>query len=88
MGPEAKLEQTCRKLAIDKGWKTFKFESEGGLPDRVFIKDGVVIFIEFKAPKTGVVRKLQQAQIKRMINAGAIVHVCDSVEQFLRIIDL
>ncbi|MCD6163444.1 MAG: VRR-NUC domain-containing protein [candidate division Zixibacteria bacterium] len=88
MNTEAKLEQKCRKLAIDAGWLSYKFESEGGLPDRIFIKDGRIIFVEFKAPKTGRLSKLQQVQIKRMINAGAIVHVCDNVESFLRIIEL
>ena len=88
MNTEAKLEQKCRKIAIDSGWLSYKFESEGGLPDRIFLKDGRIIFIEFKAPKTGRLSKLQQVQIKRMIDAGAIVHVCDNVDQFMRIIGI
>ncbi len=88
MGPEAKLERTCRKIAIDAGWLSFKFESEGGLPDRILIRDGVVIFVEFKAPKTGRLSKLQQMQIKRMLEHGAEVHVIDNVEDFLRIIGI
>jgi len=48
--------------------------------DRIFIKGQRTIFIEFKTPK-GILSKLQEAQIKKLIDNGATVHVVSSVVQ-------
>ena len=52
MGLEKKLEKRCTDVAKANGWLSRKFSSPAnrGVPDRIFIKDGDVVFIEFKAP--------------------------------------
>ena len=52
MGPEAKLEAAVKKWADEKGWYCRKFTSPSNraVPDRLFLKEGRVVFIELKAP--------------------------------------
>ncbi len=49
---ESKVERTIVKYAKSKGWLVFKFVSPAnkGVPDRIFIKRGYIVFIEFKKP--------------------------------------
>ena len=50
------------------------------MPDRIFIRDSVVMFVEFKAP--GELPTALQAHTHAIMkNHGAVVHVVDSVEQ-------
>lgn len=51
-GLEKKLEKRCTDVAKAHGWWSRKFSSPAnrGVPDRIYIKDGNVVFIEFKAP--------------------------------------
>ena len=60
----------------------FKFVSPGnaGVPDRIVIKDGKLIFIELKAPEKGV-RALQRLQIDRLLKHEQVVYVADSKEK-------
>ena len=60
----------------------FKFVSPGnaGVPDRIVIKDGKLIFIELKAPEKGV-RALQRLQIDRLLEHEQVVYVADSKEK-------
>jgi hypothetical protein len=63
------------------GWLVYKFVSpnQRGVPDRMFLKDGNVIFIEFKA--TGKqLTPLQRFKITEIIAAGFDVHVIDDIE--------
>ena len=57
-----------------------------GAPDRMLIKNGVIIFIEFKAPNKKP-RPLQKEVIEGLRRAGMIVGVVDDVEQGKRFID-
>lgn len=59
----------------------FKFISPGnaGVPDRIVIKNGKLIFIELKAPWKKV-RALQQLQIDKLLKHEQVVHVADSKE--------
>lgn len=61
---------------------TFKFTSPNnkGVPDRIFIRDGQVFFIEFKAP-TKMPTMLQHHIIGLMELHGAEVFVVDQIEQ-------
>jgi len=79
---EKVIESMSAKWATSQGWLTYKFVSpaQRGVPDRVFIKGGRVVFIELKT-KTGVVGKLQQYVMDDMVAHGAEVHVCRSVEE-------
>lgn len=71
---ESKVESRCREYAMGRGWWVSKFTSPGkkAVPDRLFIRNGVVLFIEFKRP--GEQPTVQQAyRHKQMRDAGANV---------------
>ena len=78
---ERDIEAKAVKWAKDKGWLTYKFvsPSQRGVPDRVFIRAGIIIWIEFKAPGK-VPTPLQAQTIKKMQAHGCQVYVCDNVE--------
>ena len=82
------LEKDIEKKVCDEakklGWLTYKFSSPAhrGVPDRIFIKDGEVVFIEFKGPN-GVLSTLQRICMFDIGMAGASVYCCHSVEQAL-----
>lgn len=84
---EAQLERKCCKWAKDNGWLVYKFVSpnQSGVPDRVFIKSGRIVFVEFKAQGEQL-RPLQQKIINTMIAHGATVYTVDSFEGFLNVI--
>jgi|TARA_R110000787_G_scaffold11723_2_gene38540 Holliday junction resolvase len=86
---EAPIEKAVCKYAKDKGWLVYKFVSPAnrGVPDRIFMKDGEVFFIEFKA--TGKKpTKLQQSVISKMRDNLMTVYVVDSIEYGKDIIDV
>jgi len=77
---ERDIEKGVSNYAKVFGWITFKFVSPNnrGVPDRVFIKAGRVVFIEFKRV-TGKLTPLQTIQIRKMRDSGAEVYVCYSL---------
>ncbi len=78
---ERDIERKVCERAKRAGWLAFKFTSpqQRGVPDRLFIRDGQIVFIEFK--RTGEQpTKLQARMIARLREAGCTVFVCDSVE--------
>lgn len=89
--PEGQIETYLKHITEDAGFLYFKFTSPGrtGVPDRVFIGNGHVIFIELKAPGE-MPRKLQQIVIRDMRAQGADVRVidsrpdCDSLLEFVK----
>lgn len=85
---ESKIEGDVAKYAKSTGWLTYKFSSPNhrGVPDRIFIRSGVTVFIEFKA--TGAkARPLQIATIKQMKEHGAKVFVVDSIEKGIEVLN-
>ena len=48
---ESKIEKEVSRYAKDKGWLTYKFKSPGqrGVPDKIFMRNGIMFLIEFKA---------------------------------------
>lgn len=81
MTRERDIESKAVKWAKDHGWLVYKFvsPSQRGVPDRVFIKDGRIVWVEFKAPgKTPT--QLQAQTIRKMQAQGCEVYVCDNVE--------
>jgi Holliday junction resolvase len=78
-------EKDIEKKVVDQakkhGWLVFKWVSPSvrGVPDRIFIKDGTIVFIEFKAPGKKPTQ-LQAHTIKKLREHFMVVHVCDSVE--------
>ena len=77
---ESFIEKTVTAYARGKGWLAFKFSSPGNkaVPDRLYIKGGLTIYIEFKAPNKKPT-KLQAHTHKKMIEHGAKVFVVDSI---------
>lgn len=83
---ESLIERKACQCAKAQGWLVYKFVSPGnsGVPDRLFIRDGQVVFVEFKA--TGEqLRPLQQRVIDKMREHGATVYVVDSLEGFINV---
>ncbi|MBO5435365.1 VRR-NUC domain-containing protein [bacterium] len=60
--------------------------SNNGVPDRILIGHGLVVFVETKRPK-GVPRKLQEKIIEKMRQHGASVFVIDDKEGVLELLD-
>jgi hypothetical protein len=83
MGIEKKIEKRCCDVARANGWYTRKFSSPSnrGVPDRIFIKDGDVWFVEFKAPGN-TPTKLQEHEMDLLQKAGAQVCWTDNVDEF------
>lgn len=82
-GIEKKLEKRCTDLAKVHGWYSRKWASPShrGVPDRLFIKDGDVLFIEFKAPGNKPTA-LQYDEIHQIRAHGGVAYWCDNVDDF------
>ncbi|RTL05688.1 VRR-NUC domain-containing protein [Candidatus Dependentiae bacterium] len=85
---ESKIEKAVCAYAKSLGWLVYKWVSPGnrGVLDRFFIRDGVIIFIEFKAlgKKPS---KLQQKVIHTLKHNKCKVYVVDSVAKGKSIFD-
>lgn len=77
---EREVEKPAKDYAEQYGWWVAKFVSPGrrGVPDDVFIRDGRVLFIEFKRPGKDL-RPQQRKRIREMREHGAEVHVIDNL---------
>ena len=86
---EAAVELPVVRRAEKAGWFVRKVGWIGrvGAPDRVFIKDGRTVWIEFKSP--GERPKLaQMLEHDRMKAAGAEVYWCDTAFEAMRILGI
>lgn len=82
------MEGALRRYALARGVLTFKFSSPGtsGVPDRIFIYNGVTVYLEVKRP--GEAPRPLQLQVGRAIqNAGATWNWVDNVEDGKAFID-
>lgn len=82
MTRESAIESPAKEYAKKRGWMVVKLMrcDVNGWPDCLFIRRGVVMFIEFKA--TGESPEPHQAKRHREIrDQGIAVHVCDSLEE-------
>lgn len=80
---EENIEGPCVAMAEKAGWwqKKVQWVGQKGAPDRVFIKDGRVVWVEFKKPD-GEARLLQEIGHQEMLDHGGEVFVIDSVGVF------
>lgn len=86
---ESVIEGTSCRYAESTGWYQRKYvtPAKRAAPDRIFIKSGQVLFIEFKA--TG--KKATKAQLlehKKIRNQGIPVFVCDDISDAKMILDI
>lgn len=84
-----KLESDNTSKAHDwaklRGWWTCKLESPtfNGVPDRVYVRRGVVRFVEWKKPGgDGVLSAQQKKRIKELTDHRIEVRVFDNMEDF------
>lgn len=80
MVAESVIERAVTAEAIRLGWfqRKVKWIGRDGAPDRVYIRGGIILWVEFKA--TGqTLRPLQGREHKLLCEAGARVFVVDSV---------
>jgi len=84
---ERDIERKAVKEAEKDGWLSYKFASPAhrGVPDRIFIKRGHVVFIEFKTP-TGKTTKLQERELEIINSHGATAAVAHSIDEALGIL--
>ncbi|CAA2367845.1 Phage protein [Xylella phage Bacata] len=75
---EKEVEKKWCDTAKRFGWKAYKFSSPGNssVPDRMFIRNGFVFFIEFKRPG-GAATPNQVEEHKEMREKGMLVWVID-----------
>lgn len=84
---ESSIESDAITFAKLHGWWVAKFVSPGkrGVPDRIFIRDGRVVFIEFK--RGGKEPTVQQLKRHREMRAhGAEVHWVDNLKSAYQIL--
>lgn len=86
------LEKVIEKKVVDyatlKGMLSYKFTSTSvkGVPDRIFLFNGVTFFIEFKQLNKKPT-KLQEYQIKKIESQNIKVYIIDGIEKGKRLID-
>jgi len=88
MGPEARLEAACMRLAKRHGWLGIKVYAEPGFPDRMFIGPRrQVVVVEFKAPRGRVTRKQEQwlEKLRKLRARCAVIRTVDAFKTALRI---
>lgn len=78
---ESTLEKQICARARANGWLVFKWSSPNhrGVPDRILVRSGRVLFVEFKTPGRALTR-LQEHVRARLEAAGAEYRVIDDPE--------
>lgn len=86
---ESSVEAALVRYAKERGIYTRKFASPArrGVPDRIFIKHGVVVFMEVKRPGE-VPTPLQLHEQKQIADHGGIAVWCDSVAAGKNLLDI
>ncbi|AAQ63368.2 endonuclease [Burkholderia phage BcepNazgul] len=84
---ETRIEDQTNDWAKANGWFVAKFVSPGqrGVPDRMYIRSGIVVFIEFKR-KDAEPKRHQYNKHDEMRRHGAYVHWADNHEDAIRIL--
>ena len=83
---EKEIEKKFCKAAEKKGWFTLKFTGHNGVPDRICLKNGKCVFIEFKQ-RGGLPRPLQSELFRVLREAGFKVLIIDDLDHHEAIID-
>ena len=88
-GSEQALEQSVCDAAEREGWlvRKVKWIGNRGAPDRCFIRDNRIVFIEFKAAKNEV-RNQQEREFKRIKSQYSDTYVCKTKNRAREILGL
>lgn len=83
------IEDTVVNKAEMAGWfvRKVKYIGRRNAADRIFAKNGRIVFLEFKAPGKEP-RPGQEREMARMRAAGIEVHTCDSIDHGLKTLGL
>ena len=86
---ESTIERAVCAYAKTKGCLTLKLsgQNQKGQPDRMFLRDGRVMFIEFKAPGKRPTA-LQARWLDRLTDHAFYATSCDDIAAGKRLIDL
>ena len=86
---ERELEEKCVLFARKNGFVSMKIEKTGhkGVPDRLFIGENRIFFIEFKKPGGGVVSKQQLFWNNLLKSNGIEAYFCDNFDDFKAILN-
>ena len=86
---EATIEAKVCAYARNAGWLVYKFKSENnrGVPDRLFIRNGRVVFLEIKQPGKQPTPG-QYRELKKLNEAGVEAYWVDNLEDAIRILQL
>lgn len=79
---ESSIEKEAWEHAESKGWFRTKImrTSKAGFPDHIFVRDGVVIFVEFKRPGENPTPQ-QKKRMWQLRKHGARVEVIDNMKK-------
>ncbi|WP_440682088.1 hypothetical protein [Cysteiniphilum halobium] len=85
---ESTIEKRVTQYAKSHGWLSYKWHTthQKGLPDRLFLKQGNILMVEFKA-QGAKPTKLQCHTHQQLIEQGFNVHVIDNIEQGKQLLD-
>lgn len=87
---ESTIEKKVCAYATSKGWLNFKFQSptNRGVPDRIFMKNNITFFIEFKTlgKKPSAIQEVIHKKIREQ--GRVCVYTVDNVDKGKDIIDL
>ncbi len=86
---ESSVEAAVRRYARKNGIYTRKFSSPSrrGVPDRVFIKHGIVVFMELKRPGEEPT-PLQYHELKEIDDAGGIALWADTATAAINMLEI
>lgn len=80
---ESDVEKECCEWSQRRRWKVYKIKSghPNGLPDRFFVRKGVIIFVEFKRDGEEPTEQ-QLRRHKELREEGMRVEVIDNFKDF------
>ena len=87
-GKEKELEAACTRYARERGYLSIKLENTGhtGIPDRLFLKDGRAIFVEFKTPRSGRLSLFQSHWLETLEKEQFSARTIWNMEEFKELI--
>jgi hypothetical protein len=75
---ESDIEKDCKDWSRSQGWLTMKYTGERGYPDRIFIREGVTVWVELKREGKEPT-KYPHHKMKQLHDVGANVYWTDSL---------